>query len=201
MRSSRLQRGIALRRRLTNVMTLGAFALTLLIFRLQRLRKSALRSWLAMAPTSMGAQLPNPPRDATAIAQMFQVVGFDTVPLRNDVGNLRLQARATRFLHAVARAPILLWCFFAGHGIQIADQNYSIPVDAKLAQDYDAMDEAISLERIIEAIEPAAARSASRHSRCVPRQPVPRKDAASGSHATDRFARSLQGRTDHLTTR
>ena len=101
------------------------------------------------------APLPNPTRDAKAITQMFQTAGFDTVLLRNDVGNLDFK-RALRDFFAVAKGADIAVVFFAGHGIQIADQNYLIPVDARLAQDYDATDEAISLERIIEAIEPAA---------------------------------------------
>ena len=101
------------------------------------------------------APLPNPTRDAKAITEMFQTAGFDTVLLRNDVGNLDFK-RALRDFFAVARGADIAVVFFAGHGIQIADQNYLIPVDARLAQDYDATDEAISLERIIEAIEPAA---------------------------------------------
>ena len=155
MRSSRLQRGIALRRRLTNVMTLGAFALTLLIFSPAAFAQKRVALVVGNGAYQHGAQLPSPPRDATAIAQMFQVVGFDTVLLRNDVGNLDFK-RALRDFFAVAKGADIAVVFFAGHGIQIADQNYLIPVDAKLAQDYDAMDEAISLERIIEAIEPAA---------------------------------------------
>ena len=155
LRSSRLQRGIALPRRLTDVMTLGAFALTLLIFSPAAFAQKRVALVVGNGAYQHTAQLPNPPRDATAIAQMFQVVGFDTVLLRNDVGNLDFK-RALRDFFAVAKGADIAVVFFAGHGIQIADQNYLIPVDAKLAQDYDAMDEAISLERVIEAIEPAA---------------------------------------------
>src|SRR5216684_1913818 len=37
--------------------------------------------------------------------------------------------------------------YYAGHGIQVKDMNYMIPVDAKLATEIDAEDEAVSLDR------------------------------------------------------
>ena len=142
-------------RRLTDVMALGAFALTLLIFSPAAFAQKRVALVVGNGAYQHAAPLPNPTRDATAIAQMFQIAGFDTVLLRNDVGNLDFK-RALRDFFAVARGADIAVVFFAGHGIQIADQNYLIPVDAKLAQDYDATDEAISLDRIVEAIEPAA---------------------------------------------
>ena len=45
--------------------------------------------------------------------------------------------------------------FYAGHGIEIGGVNYMIPVDAKLASDLDAQDEAITLDRIVEAVDSA----------------------------------------------
>ena len=155
LRSTRLQRGIALMRRLTDVMALGAFALALLIFSPTAFAEKRVALVVGNGAYQHAAPLPNPTRDAKAITQMFQTAGFDTVLLRNDVGNLDFK-RALRDFFAVAKGADIAVVFFAGHGIQIADQNYLIPVDARLAQDYDATDEAISLERIIEAIEPAA---------------------------------------------
>jgi formylglycine-generating enzyme required for sulfatase activity len=155
LRSTRLPRGVALMRRLTDVMALGAFALILLIFSPAAFAEKRVALVVGNGAYQHAAPLPNPTRDAKAIAQMFQMAGFDTVLLRNDVGNLDFK-RALRDFFAVAKGADIAVVFFAGHGVQIADQNYLIPVDAKLAQDYDATDEAISLDRIIEAIEPAA---------------------------------------------
>jgi formylglycine-generating enzyme required for sulfatase activity/uncharacterized caspase-like protein len=142
-------------RRLANVVMFGALALTLSFFSGAAFAQKRVALVVGNGAYQHAAPLPNPTRDATAIAQMFQTAGFDTVLLRNDVGNLDFK-RALRDFFAVARGADIAVVFFAGHGIQIADQNYLIPVDAKLAQDYDATDEAISLDRIIEAIEPAA---------------------------------------------
>ncbi|MFZ0850307.1 MAG: SUMF1/EgtB/PvdO family nonheme iron enzyme [Hyphomicrobiaceae bacterium] len=136
-------------------MALGAFALALLIVSPTASAEKRVALVVGNGAYQHAAPLPNPTRDAKAITQMFQTAGFDTVLLRNDVGNLDFK-RALRDFFAVAKGADIAVVFFAGHGIQIADQNYLIPVDARLAQDYDATDEAISLERIIEAIEPAA---------------------------------------------
>ena len=145
-------------RRLTYVGAWGAFALTLLLFPLI-FSPAALADKRVALVIGNGAyqhapMLTNPTRDARAIGEMFEKAGFQTVQVRNDVGNLDFK-RALREFFDVAKSADIAVVFFAGHGIQIADQNYMIPVDAKLAREYDAKDEAISLERIVEAIEPA----------------------------------------------
>jgi formylglycine-generating enzyme required for sulfatase activity len=141
--------------RVSEVVALAAFALTLSLFSPVALAEKRVALVVGNGAYQNAAPLTNPTRDAMAIAQMLQTAGFDTVMLRNDVGNLDFK-RALRDFFAVAKGADIAVVFFAGHGIQIADQNYLVPIDARLAQDYDAMDEAISLDRIIEAIEPAA---------------------------------------------
>ena len=48
--------------------------------------------------------------------------------------------------------------FYAGHGTQIGDENYMIPVDAKVGRVDDPKEEAISLGRILEALKPVKRR-------------------------------------------
>ena len=45
--------------------------------------------------------------------------------------------------------------FYAGHGIEVGGINYLIPVDARLATDYDVKDETLELDRVLEAMAPA----------------------------------------------
>jgi uncharacterized caspase-like protein len=45
--------------------------------------------------------------------------------------------------------------YYAGHGLEVGGTNYLIPVDAKLETDLDVSDEAISLERMMSAIQGA----------------------------------------------
>jgi uncharacterized caspase-like protein len=100
------------------------------------------------------AKLPNPTRDAQAIADLFTRAGFDVVQARNDLGNLEFK-RAVREFTEVARGADIAVMFYAGHGIEVGGTNYLVPVDALLAKDYDAEDEAVPLDRLVRALEPA----------------------------------------------
>jgi uncharacterized caspase-like protein len=99
-------------------------------------------------------QLPNPVKDATAIAEMLRRVGFDYVDLVKDVGNLDFKRALRNFEKATEDADIAV-VFYAGHGVEIGGTNYMIPADAKLANERDASDEAIDLGRIMDSVERA----------------------------------------------
>lgn len=99
------------------------------------------------------AKLPNPVNDAAAIAALFKAAGFDAVDTRRDVGSLDFK-RAIREFALTSRDADIAVVYFAGHGIEVRGINYLIPVDAKLANDLDTEDEAISLDRIASILEP-----------------------------------------------
>ena len=99
-------------------------------------------------------QLPNATNDATAIAELFRKANFDVVTARSDVTNLQMKRAIREFEDAAADSDIAV-VFYAGHGIEIRESNYLIPADAKLVNERDAEDEAIALDRIITALEPA----------------------------------------------
>jgi hypothetical protein len=99
-------------------------------------------------------QLPNPARDASAVAQMFRDAGFDSVDLQLDVGNLEFK-RAIRRFEATADEADIAVVYYAGHGLEIGATNYLIPTDARLASDRDAEDEAIALERMVSSADGA----------------------------------------------
>jgi hypothetical protein len=99
-------------------------------------------------------KLDNPSKDAAAMADMFRKAGFDVVDARNDLGVLTFKRAIRDFFNTVRNADIAV-VYYAGHGIEVSGTNYLIPVDAKLATDYDAEDEAVALDRIIRALEPA----------------------------------------------
>lgn len=99
------------------------------------------------------ARLPNPINDAAALAQLLTAAGF-AVDLRRDVGLAEFR-QALGQLSELTREADQVAVFFAGHGIEVDGENYLIPVDAKLERDFDVEDEAISLARVLRAIEPA----------------------------------------------
>ena len=99
-------------------------------------------------------RLPNPSRDADAMAKMFREAGFDSVDTLMDVGNLEFKRGIRRFEDTATDADIAV-IFYAGHGIEIGGTNYLIPVDARLASDRDAQDEAITLDRLVSSADSA----------------------------------------------
>ena len=98
--------------------------------------------------------LTNPANDAAAITDMFRKAAFDVVESRRDLKNTEMR-RALRDFTEKARDADIAVIYYAGHGIEVDGTNYLIPVDAVLERDTDAYDEAISLDRILQAIEPA----------------------------------------------
>jgi peptidoglycan hydrolase-like protein with peptidoglycan-binding domain len=98
-------------------------------------------------------QLPNPSRDAASVAQLFKDAGFDVTSVLN-VGNLDFK-RAIRKFEADADQADIAVVYYAGHGLEIGGTNYLIPVDARLASDRDADDEAIPLERMVSSADGA----------------------------------------------
>lgn len=98
--------------------------------------------------------LTNPANDAAAITEMFKKAAFDVVESRRDLKNTEMR-RALRDFTEKARDADIAVIYYAGHGIEVDGTNYLIPVDAVLERDTDAYDEAIALDRILQAIEPA----------------------------------------------
>jgi uncharacterized caspase-like protein len=100
------------------------------------------------------AKLPNPVNDGAVIAGILKDAGFDVVDLRQDLGTLETR-RALRDFSDRARDADIAVVYYAGHGIEVDGANYLIPVDAKLDRDIDVYDEALPLDRVLLAIEPA----------------------------------------------
>jgi uncharacterized caspase-like protein len=98
--------------------------------------------------------LTNPANDAAAIAEMFRKAAFDVVDSRRDLKSQEMR-RALRDFGDKARGADIAVIYFAGHGLEVDGSNYVVPVDAVLERDVDVEDEAVSLNRILLAAEPA----------------------------------------------
>ncbi len=88
--------------------------------------------------------LPNPGNDAVAIGQALENVGFD-VNVSVDLDQRGMQAALRDFGLKAETAEVAL-IYFAGHGIQVADNNYLLPVDAQLKRERDLIYEATPLD-------------------------------------------------------
>lgn len=100
------------------------------------------------------ARLPNPANDAALVAETLKTAGFDDVSLRRDL-KIADMRRALRDFVDKSRDADVAVIYYAGHGIEVDGVNYLVPVDAVLDRDIDIFDEALSLERVLVAVEPA----------------------------------------------
>ena len=99
-------------------------------------------------------RLPNPVNDGNTVATTLKNAGFDVVDNRHDLSAADTR-RALRDFSDRARDADIAVVYYAGHGIEVDGGNYLIPVDAKLERDTDVYDEALSLDRVLIAVEPA----------------------------------------------
>jgi len=100
------------------------------------------------------AALPNPDNDAAAFAATMTKAGFDVVDARHDLSAVEMRRALREFADKARKADIAV-IYYAGHGIEVEGTNYLIPVDAVLERDTDVYDEALSLDRVLVAVEPA----------------------------------------------
>ncbi|MCC8943093.1 tetratricopeptide repeat protein [Bradyrhizobium sp. Arg68] len=98
--------------------------------------------------------LPNPQRDAEAVAAAFKKLGFQTVIQGRNLTRAEFLSKIREFEDLAAAAD---WAviFYAGHGLEMNGLNYLLPIDVRLLSDRDVQDEAISLDRMLQAAERA----------------------------------------------
>jgi uncharacterized caspase-like protein len=98
-------------------------------------------------------RLTNPTRDAEAMSSLLKKAGFDVVDSERDLGISDLR-RIIREFSEISRDADISVIYYAGHGIEVDGTNYLVPADAKLLSDFDVEDEAVSLDRVLRALDP-----------------------------------------------
>ncbi len=98
-------------------------------------------------------QLPNPVRDARALAEKLRGLGF-SVTVENDLGYDGMRKAFRAFSRRAAGADVAV-VFYAGHGMEAGGVNYLIPVDAELKSVSDLDFEAISLDKVLKGTQGA----------------------------------------------
>jgi uncharacterized caspase-like protein len=88
------------------------------------------------------------------MADVFKKANFDKVDLRNDLSVSDMRRAVREFAVTAADADLAV-VYYAGHGIEVDGSNYLIPADARLMSDFDVEDETVSLDRILQALNPA----------------------------------------------
>lgn len=98
-------------------------------------------------------ELLNPHNDAEAIGEVLARLGFE-VEVVFDLDQLRMREAFRNFGIKAEGADTAL-VFYAGHGIQVAGENYLLPVDARLERARDLAYEALPLALILEEVAQA----------------------------------------------
>jgi carboxyl-terminal processing protease len=98
--------------------------------------------------------LPNPANDAKLMAQTLKSVGFDVVEAEDANQDEMKQAIAafSEKLTAAGSEGTGLF-FYAGHGVQVAGENYLIPVDAKIKREAEVDLVAVSASTVLKQME------------------------------------------------
>src|SRR5450631_1771397 len=98
--------------------------------------------------------LPNTTNDARAIAEVLKADGFTSVRIILDMTRASMIASLNDFQREADTSD---WAvvYYAGHGMEVSGANYLVPIDAKLGDDRDVQDEAVSVDRILSAVENA----------------------------------------------
>lgn len=95
--------------------------------------------------------LANPVNDATDVANALKEIGFEVTLLKN-ADRRKIDEAVEAFNKQLRQGDIGIF-YYAGHGVQVAGENYVIPIDAKLAREADVGYDAIPVGKIINAIE------------------------------------------------
>jgi uncharacterized caspase-like protein len=97
----------------------------------------------------------NPKRDAKAVADALQEIGFQ-VELRTDLDRDAMFEALRTFRDQADKADWAL-IYFAGHGIAIDKTNYLIPTNARLQDEFDVKHEAVSEQDLLDTLSGAKA--------------------------------------------
>ena len=95
--------------------------------------------------------LTNPINDARDMSAALKAAGF-TVVEALDADRSKFDGALRAFADHLGKADVAVF-FYAGHGMQVGQQNYLIPVDAKLERERDLEFEAVQLDFVLRQLE------------------------------------------------
>ncbi len=97
------------------------------------------------------AALTNPLNDARDLAAALQRTGFEVI-VATDADKRQMDGALRAFAEKLGSADVALF-FYAGHGLQVSNENYLVPVDARLASQRDLEFEAVKLDFVLRQME------------------------------------------------
>ena len=97
--------------------------------------------------------LPNPANDARLVAATLRGLGFDVIE-RIDADQKTMKRAIQEFggrLTASGRSTVGLF-YYAGHGLQVDNKNYLVPVNAVIQRESDVVIEAVNADEVLSTI-------------------------------------------------
>ncbi|WP_441237268.1 caspase family protein [Bradyrhizobium sp. 930_D9_N1_4] len=99
-------------------------------------------------------QLANPDNDAESMAQFLNSAGFEVVSATDLSQNDMLRVVQDFSAKVSARGPnTVAMVYYAGHGVQLAGENYLVPVDAKVSSQTELVNNSVRLVDVMSTLE------------------------------------------------
>lgn len=99
-------------------------------------------------------QLANPDNDAQSMAQFLNSAGFEVISATDLGQNDMLRVVRDFSAKVSARGPnTVAMVYYAGHGVQLAGENYLVPVDAKVSNQTELVNDSVRLVDVMLTLE------------------------------------------------
>jgi Caspase domain len=100
------------------------------------------------------ARLPNPDNDAQSVAELLNSAGFDVIAATDLTQNDLIKVVQNFSAKVAESGPnTVAMVYYAGHGVQVAGENYLIPVDAKVGTPSDLVNNSLRLVDLMATLE------------------------------------------------
>lgn len=99
-------------------------------------------------------QLANPDDDAQSMAQFLNSAGFEVVAATDLTQNDMIRVVQDFSARIASRGPnTVAMVYYAGHGVQLAGENYLVPVDAKVSNPTELVNNSVRLVDVMSTLE------------------------------------------------
>ena len=99
-------------------------------------------------------QLANPDNDAQSMAQLLNSAGFEVIAATDLTQNDMIKVVQDFSAKVSSRGPnTVAMVYYAGHGVQLAGENYLVPVDARISTPADLANNAVRLVDVMGTLE------------------------------------------------
>ena len=101
--------------------------------------------------------LHSPVYNADSMAVALSQYGFSVIQ-DNDLNLERMEKAVLDFHEKLKKSQVGLF-YYSGHSIQIGDQNYFIPVDADIQEDYEVKHKSLSMQSVLDTMKTTGAQT------------------------------------------